>query len=212
MAVDLARFTILRPFLFHVTARENLLPLQHTRQLEPAAALIRRAGRTDILGSRRRRAVDIEVDGFRIALKDQAPLIFANAELAGGWTPEDFVAHLNEHVYFWPGREEGPVKHGARLLDHYAADAPLVLRVPTPSLFITNPSVTPLFCEFNSGAPRMQHGKKVSRGPHTFSTAEAFPRSAADVVELVFQSAVRLPVETEVWLGGTWAPLGRAAT
>lgn len=92
MAVDLVRFTKLRPFLFHVTARENLGPLQHTRQLEPAASLLRRAGRMELLGSRRRSAVEIAVDGFRIALKDQGPLIFANAELAGGWTPDDFVA------------------------------------------------------------------------------------------------------------------------
>lgn len=212
MAVDLARFIKLRPFLFHVTARENLVSLQLTHRLEPAAELIRRAGRSELLAARRRSGVAIVVDGVRIELKDQAPLIFANAELAGGWTPDDFVAHLNEHVYFWPGCEDGPIKHGSRLLEHYAADAPLVIRIPTPALLAANISAVPLFCEFNSGAPRMQRGKKVPRGPHTFATAEAFPRGAAEVVELVFRSSVQLPQATDVWLDGHWAPLSRAAT
>lgn len=151
------------------------------------------------------------VDGDTVVLRDQAPLIFANAALAPGWSMEDFTAHLNEHVYFWPGDSDGPVKAGSRLHDHYLGDRPAVLRIPTAELLGANHGQIPLFCPFNSGAPRKQSGSAVPRGPDLFLPAVEFARTAGRVVELVFGSSVRLPEKTELsMLSGIWTKLLRA--
>lgn len=208
MTFDVSRFIGLRPFVYHLTDRANVPALVRSRSIRPAAELIRCSGATHWLSSRRASMVSIEIDGETVVLKDQRPLRFANAALADGWTPEDFVRHLNEHVFFWPGSDHGPVKHGERLFECYASDSPAVLRAPTAEVIAANPTLTPLFCAFNSGAPRMQRGQRVPRGPDLFLPAGQFPRSAGDVVELVFRGEVRLTESTSLRLpGADWQPL-----
>jgi hypothetical protein len=75
------------------------------------------------------------------------------------------------------------------------------------ALIEANPDATMLYSAFNSGAPRMQHGRRVSRGPGVFSTAAEFERRESEVVEIVFRSPVQLPVATELWDGHGWTAL-----
>ena len=148
----------------------------------------------------------ITVEGEPFVLQDQKPLIVANAELQAGWTEADFVEFLNRHVFFWPGVESGPITYGARLLGHYEDDRPAVLRVRTARLIPANVDLPPLFCAFNSGAPRMQAGLRVPRGPDLFLPGPEFARPAGKAVELVFRGSVALPPETEFrTLAGAWA-------
>ena len=81
-------------------------------------------------------------------------MILANVQLDPTWTEGDFIEFLNEHVFFWPGVKLGPIRYGARLLDHYEEQSPAVIRVCTATLLAENRLLTPLFCAFNSGAPR----------------------------------------------------------
>lgn len=208
MTVDLDRFVGLRPYLYHVTARENRAAIARERRLEPAASLMRRAARPDLLRWRRPAAVELRIDDTPVVLTDQRPLIEANLRLDGAWMLEDFVEYLNEHVFFWPGRADGPIAQGARLLGHYEADAPLVLRMPTRALLAENAGVEPLFCQFNSGAPRQQRGQRVRRGPHLFAPAEQFVRRESEVVEVAFRAAVVLPDATEARGPEGWTRLG----
>lgn len=212
MPFTLREFCELRPFLYHVTERSNLPRLLRSRMMEPAAELIRRSGNHEWTERRRREPVAIEVDGETVVLKDQRPLIFANATLEGGWTERDFIRYLNEHVFFWPGTEAGSIKHGARLLARYEQSAPAVLRMGSREAFAANPERTPLFCPFNSGALRKQNGAPVARGPGLFAPAHNFPRPARAVVEVVVHGAVRLPDTTCVATSdGTWTPLSQIA-
>ena len=202
-----AEYLRLRPFSYHVTARENLLWLRRSRRLEPSAELLAAADRPDVLRERRTDYVTVRGGEAEVVLKDQLPLIAANVELTGGWTFADFVEHLNRHVFFWPGTEEGPIGTGRRLLRSYADDSPAVIRVPTADLFTANESLEPLFCPFNSGAPRYHSGKPAPRGPDLYAPAGQFPRRASEVVELVFSGSVMLPSTACIYDGTAWSPL-----
>lgn len=207
MAVDIARFLQLRPYLYHVTARENLDMLADTMRLEPAASLMRRSGRNDLLRWRRSSTVRLTPGVGEVVLKDQAPLIEENVALTHGWTFADFVEYLNEHVFFWPGTAVGPIKAGVRLHGHYENALPLVIRASTSDLLAANPDAIPLFCALNSGAPRQQGGRRVARGPHLFTIGSDFPRREREVVELAFRSGVELPDGTSVASAAGWRPL-----
>ena len=205
------RFIEIRPFAYHVTQRANLARLARSRRLYPAADLIRRSGELSVLRARRGDQRPLNVDGEAVVLQDQRPLILANAQLDPMWTEGDFIEFLNEHVFFWPGVKSGPIRYGARLLDHYEEQSPAVIRVCTATLLAENCLLTPLFCAFNSGAPRRQGGRCVRRGRDLFLPAATFPRSPGGAVELVFRGAVELPNGSEFATpAGHWVPLDDA--
>lgn len=209
MAFTLAQYAALRPFLYHVTARENLTRLRRSQRLETASAILRAAGRKDLLRVRRPSPVTITLGGESVVLKDQRPLVEANLTFTTNWQFDDFVEYLNDHVYFWPGDALSMVGPGGRLLAHYAPESPLVLRVLFSALVAANSDVPPLFSPYNSGAPRMQRGKGVKRGPDLFRSAEQSRRRPHEVVEVAFRAGVVLPSETTV--AGEperWVPLG----
>jgi hypothetical protein len=126
-------------------------------------------------------------------------------ELTAEWSLGEFVEYLNSFTYFWPGNDRGPIGPGQRLLDHYEADGPAVLRIATEDLLHENASMAPEFCAFNSGAPRYHSGKRAVRGPHLFKSAAAFPRRASEVVEVAFRGDVFLPPTTLVRRAAEWA-------
>lgn len=196
----------IRPYLYHVTARQNLAALAAERILHPAAELMRRAGRSDLLRWRRTDPVSLVADGRAYMLKDQRPLIAANADFEG-CSLEEFVEYLNAHVFFWPGSAEKPVSSGLRLRQHYESESPLVLRVRTDALLADNPGTEPLFCQFNSGAPRQQSGRRVRRGLRLFSPASDFNRRESEVVEVGFRGSVRLPSDAAIRDATGWSPL-----
>ena len=213
MSFTVEEFAELRPFLYHVSASENLHRLQRTHRLDPADHLLRSAARLDLLRQRRPNAIALLVEGETVVLKDQRPLIEANVSLKPPWTFGDFVEFLNQHVYFWPGDAIGPIVSGARLLAHYAEELPLVLRLRVTDLLNANPETTPLFSPCNSGAPRMQRGRAVSRGPDLFRPAEAAQRRRFEVIEVAFRAPLKLPPTTEVrGAPEKWVPLAEYAS
>jgi len=127
-------------------------------------------------------------------------------ELTGGFTLEDFVEALNVRVFFWPGKDEGPVRSGENHFARYASERPAMLRCLFQSLKSANPSAVPLFCPYNSGAPRIVNSKKSPRGPDTFLKACDFPRTSSEVVEVTFLREIVLPPDTELGEGpkGSW--------
>jgi hypothetical protein len=213
VSFTIEEFAELRPFLYHVSARENLPRLQRTHRLDTADHLLRSAARLDLLRERRPTAISLLVEGETVVLKDQRPLIEANLSLEPPWTFGDFVEFLNQRIYFWPGDAIGPIVSGARLLAHYAEELPLVLRVRVADLLNANPGATPLFSPYNSGAPRMQRGRAVSRGPNLFRSAQAAQRRRFEVIEVAFRAPLKLPMTTEVrGVPEEWVPLAQYAS
>jgi hypothetical protein len=198
-----------RPYLYHLTHRTNLPPLRQTRRLFPAAILLQRSGRVELMRTPRRRAEPVVVDGMEIMLRDQGPLHKGSMQLSRGDTFEGFVEILNDRVFFWPGHKSGPISYGIRHFEAYKDEQPAILRVRMEDLLNANPNVTPLFCRFNSGSPRCSYGKKSPRGRNTFVTAPNFGESPGRVVEVTFPAPVVLPPATEhgSHLSGPWRRL-----
>lgn len=206
MTVDIEHFVRIRPYLYHVSARQNLAALAAERMLHPAGELMRRAARSDLVRWRRTDPVTLVADGRVYVLKDQRPLIANNADFEG-CSVEEFVEYLNEHVFFWPGTAERPVSSGVRLQQRYEIEAPLVLRMRAEALLAENPETEPLFCQFNSGAPRRQGGRRVRRGLRLFTAARDFSRRESEVVEVAFRGSLRLPSDAEVRDASGWSAL-----
>jgi hypothetical protein len=209
LSFDLASYARLRPFVYHLTARSNLSRIRSTRSLESAASLAEQANQSALLAARRAQHVPIVVEGEQVVLRDQAPLHAKNMRLEDGWTFERFIAHLNQRVFFWPGRDVGPNDYGWRHYGRYESEKPVVVRVPFDALVEANPDVIPLFAKYNSGSPRWSNGAAPSRGSRTFVSADAAPFSAGDVVEVTFQGRVQLRASVEMGdrPDGDWQPL-----
>lgn len=210
MPFTTGQFLHARPYLFHLTAEEHRGSLRQARQLLPAADIIIQANAQGLLSERRREHVSLSFSGTTIKLRDQKPLHAGNMLLEGGLSFGEFVAILNGRVFFWPGYSNGlPIPYGQRHYDRYAAESPLLLRVPTADLLAHNQHLQPEFCKFNSGSPRWTNGRPSPRGRQTFLDGSLANFGAASVVEVTFAGVVSLPATTQIGPtpSGPWSPL-----
>jgi hypothetical protein len=191
-------YSAARPYLYHLTHRDNLDHIQRMGRLLPALMLMDSAGREDLMRTRRRSHERITVEGKVIVIRDQGPLYRGNAKFPRLYSFEDFIESLNKRIFFWPGTKIRPIPYGVRHFQHYRREDPALIRVKFESLLHTNPAATPLFCRFNSGSPRCSYGKKSPRGPNTFLPAEDFMETPSGVVEVTFDSPVILPPDAEI--------------
>lgn len=152
-----------------------------------------RAGREDLLQKRRIAHERLTIGDQHIWLRDQAPLHAGNAQLPCGFAFGQLVEMLNKRVFFWPGTTKGPIGYGLRHFSRYQREKPVLLRVDFAALIAKNSRAVPLFCRYNSGAPRCSYGKKSPRDKSTFVPAEQFHGSPSVVVEVTFSSDVVLP-------------------
>jgi hypothetical protein len=177
--------------------------------LESTEKLMQRAGQEKLLRERRKVHVKLNVEGETILVRDQAPLHRGNIGFEEGWTFEQFVAHLNRRVFFWPGREGGPLPYGVRHFLRYAAEGPVILRIPSGLLLAANPHAAIQFSRCNSGSPRYNGGVAAVRGMSTFVSAADAVFRAAQVVELTIANAAALPEDSQVGFdpAGPWTNL-----
>jgi len=205
--MTLDQFTRLRPFVYHLTAADNVQLILGAGCLYSAARVLRVANRTGDVRQVRREKARVQHEGASISLRDQQPLHEKNCALSDLWSFEDLVEHLNDHVYFWPGNESIPISSGLNHFKRYRSENAVVLKVQTTSLLRSNPAAVPLFSRFNSGAPRWSGGKPSPRGPNLFIPVESFNGPAADVVELVFRDEINLPANATILQPAQWRAL-----
>jgi len=214
LGVDLAAFVAVRPFLYHTTSAANLARIRSIRAIESAARLYERAGKRNDPELVRRRAVAVEIKLNRSAVivRDQRPLSAASIKFEAGWNFARLVALLNRLTFFWPGKASGPIRHGLAHFERYAGEGEdlRVLRIATRELIDANRPRIPMFCAYNSGSPRSHPtAGKSPRGGRTFQSADRFDRTAARVIEVVFEDFAVLPKQTVVASSpdGPWRPL-----
>jgi hypothetical protein len=138
-------------------------------------------------------------------LRDQALLHENCIEFEAGYSMRDLLSDLHKRVFFWSGWPDRPVRAGRAAARHYCA-SDVLIRLPFLELAQDN---TPYFSRCNSGATRMQHGKRVPRGTNTFVEALNSDFPASHVVEVTFVDPVKLPRGAEVArsLAGPWQSL-----
>jgi hypothetical protein len=122
------QFLRTRPFLFHLTGRDNVREIRKTHVLYSAAVLMQESGDTSFLRKRRAESWRVQLGAATISIRDQLPLHAGNISLEGGWLFEDVVECLNERVFFWPGNGYGPISYfyciGSNLVARYFAAMP----------------------------------------------------------------------------------------
>lgn len=209
LGFDLKSLIKLRPFLYHLTAADNVPLLRRTRHLVSTARLLAESNRSELTRIPRRGPLQVPRDDGVVEICDQDPLVKANIDFQSEGTFEDVVENLNRRVYFWPGGQGGPIGHGLRHFKRYQWKRPVLLRAEFALVLKTNPGVIPELCAFNSGAPRCSGGKKSPRGNETFVQATSFPRRPSEVVEVTFVDQIRLPDSTESALSpdGPWSTI-----
>ena len=188
MPIDLDAFARLRPFLFHLTARQNLAHIRSENRLLSASLL---AAGDPVLQQRRARAVPVKSAGRGcVMLRDQQPLNASKLTFTGDWGFDELLRALNDRVFFWQGRCNGtPIDYGRRHFAKYEGTDVVVLRVPTAAVLA---EAQPEFSKVNSGAAGRYPGQS-RRGPDTFLPAAQCPLTPSQVVEVTFRGSVRLP-------------------
>lgn len=197
MAFSLERFASLRPYLYHLTASQNVPLIRESKILRCAKDILIESSYHEFVRTKRNEAVLANSHEQVIHVRDQSPLHSGNISFEDGWTFSDLVEDLNSRVYFWPGKDSGPIEHGMRHFKRYQAERPTILRLNTLETFAAN-DVEPTFCKFNSGSPRCSRGKRSPRGRSTFVNHSDASFRATKVVEVSFISTMILPLDAEV--------------
>jgi hypothetical protein len=214
MAFSLEQFARIRPYLYHLTATDNLGRIRSCRSLESAESLMLQAGPRSLQHQRRAVHSRINVGGITVSLRDQSPLHEGNISFEAGWTFQKLLVLLNQRVFFWPGTADGPIEYGMRHYTRYESEQPAVLRVQTRSLLRRNQHNPPLFCKYNSGSPRCSGGIRSPRGPSTFQAAGDNQYTPGSAIEVTFVCNALLPDDAELrgksWC--EWLPLFASAT
>lgn len=194
--MEIDQFIKTRPRLFHLTAASNLDRIRRTGGLSPASELYRLAGKEERLQIRRKVAEILPINDEQVHIRDNGPLHPGNMTLIDGSTEGEYIAYLNDHVFFWPGMRDGrAVQAGRNHFVRYADDECVVIEIQTRALFDANAHLTPLFCRYNSGAPRCitKTRKGAPRSRNMFVKAADFAGPPSDVKELTFAGFVALP-------------------
>lgn len=191
-------YTSARPYLFHLTHRDNLNHIRETARLFPASILMERANRSELIRSLRRGPRELSIDGRMITIRDQDRLHRGNTSIPNGYTFEDLIETLNGRVFFWPGFIGGrPISYGIRHFERYQNETPVIIRIRFEALLAANSGVAPRFCRYNSGSPRCSNGNRSPRGPNTFLLASDFHETPSKVVEVTFDQVIALPQDAQ---------------
>lgn len=200
MSLDLRRFSHSYPWLWHVTSAANAARIARTRRIDPAEALLRAAGRADLVAVRRKRDLTVEVDGEPVVLRDQAPLLEGHIRWEQGWDLSRFVTALNQRVFFWPGRWDRPSsRSGANGAAFLGISGVVAVLVPTEAILDLEAiadaaGLTPKveLSRYNTGGPRTTAGVKSPRGDSTFVPLGAWEGPPSLVREVAVAGALDL--------------------
>jgi hypothetical protein len=194
--MDIQKFILLRPVLYHLTDKNNLESILEERTLKSTKSIAEEFAVDnvkDFLTSKRPKHVQLSKGQKSIIIRDQYPICFYEKALKRGLesdcTVADFILMLNSRVFFWPTLKD-LYSHFGR----YENEKPIILKVNTEELLSLNKA--PKFCRINSGAPRphcRHNGNAVSRGHNTFLLAENFAYRPSEVREVTFEDACKLP-------------------
>lgn len=200
--MNVENFIKLRPYLYHLTDRENRDNILNKQRLLSTSYIVENSNIVDklaFLTSRRLGHTEIFINETKYKIRDQRPIsmLALGKCVTDGWSAADFIKHLNDRTFFWP-----TIKRLNTHYQRYKIEEPIIIRVKTESLFVLND--TPKFCRLNSGATRANSylgGVAPARGANSFLTADQYSRTPGTVVEVTFDNFCDLP--SSIWLGST---------
>lgn len=191
--MDIQKFIISRPYLYHLTSSQNADNISSTKNLFSANTLIDMTNDESLQGVKRARRAEhqtIVIGENTFFLRDQRPIsekALAKC-LTNNWSVGDFLFHLNDRVFMWPTLDR-LWKHFTR----YEQERPIIFRFSTSDIIEANPHVK--FCRLNSGATRPSSylgGIAPLRGAESFVVADQFDRQVRDVAEVTFENECKI--------------------
>jgi hypothetical protein len=194
--MDLQSFVQKRPYLYHLTFRENLPHILQGKTIYSTNELLllsKVANPENISRVKRNGHTALMVDGQNRLIRDQKPIsekALAKC-LTGGWSCADYYEFLNERVFTWPTLERLERHYGT-----YKEEKPVIVRLCTAVIIERNPHVK--FCRLNSGATRANSylgGIPPFRGADTFQCADDYDFPVGSVAEVTFEKLCRLDGE-----------------
>lgn len=197
MAFSYDIFIKTRPFVYHLTSRQNLQLILAEKKLFSAAMILNECGEDRWIREKRSKIIAVNFRGHRIDIRDQAPLYEGKMSLEGDWSFQDLIEALNNRVFFWPGSNETPIDYGVRHFQRYASQNPKIIKIRTSELFASASPNSPEFCKYNSGSPRTTRGFGSPRGPNTFVGAANAEFSPGTVREVTFVGEINIPNRIE---------------
>jgi hypothetical protein len=186
-----------RPFLYHLTNRENVHSIVTDRVICSASTLLQSAedqAALRYLREKRPSHIAIRVRGQHVHIRDQRPIsekLLANC-LLGGLLPGDYYELLNDRVFFWP-----TLQRLRRHYERYQAEGPTILRFRTRELLDLNQVE---LSRLNSGATRANSylgGVAPSRGRETFQSPIDYGNGIASIAEVTVENRCALPQSFE---------------
>lgn len=187
--MDIQKFIEARPYLYHLTSKENAEIIKSEKRLYSANELIRMSNNESHLPIQRQKRqghYELIVNGQSRFLRDQQPIsekALAKC-LTDDWAVGDFLYHLNDRVFMWP-----TLDRLWRHFNRYKEEEPIIFRFSTREILEKNPHAK--FCRLNSGATRPNSylgGIAPQRGATTFLSAADYKLPVGSVAEVTFES------------------------
>jgi len=193
--MNIEEFCVKRPYLYHLTDKENAKLILQNRELLSTKVIAEKAfgspeSASDFLRSKRENHETLTVDGVDFKIRDQNPisLVVLDRSLTDDWRAADFIEFLNARVFMWPTLD--------RLNRHYARyteENPTIFRFKTEEILALNPNA--LYTNLNSGATRCHpayDGNAPYRGPKTFLSSAEYDLGINSVGEVTFMEVAKL--------------------
>ena len=192
--MDIISFAKLRPYLYHLTDRENFKQIAKDNRLISTTVIAEQVDHPDstsFLRTKRPSHVKMQNGTTTYIIRDQKPIseVVLRRSLENGCSYEDFLYLLNSRVFFWP-----TLSRLQRHFKRYEQENPIIIRVETEAIFALNQQ--PMFCQYNSGATRCSShwgGNAPQRGHNTFLQADRYNLSIGSVAEVTFEGCCILP-------------------
>jgi hypothetical protein len=191
--IDLDQLCEKRPFLYHLTNRENVPSIVRERVMWSASALLQAAedhAPRRYIREKRPNHVTIRVRRQNVHIRDQRPIsekLLANC-LLGGLVLGDYYELLNDRVFFWP-----TLQRLRRHYDRYEPEGPTILRFRTEDLLALNHVE---LSRLNSGATRANSylgGVAPPRGRETFRSPDNYEHGISSIAEVTVEGYCTLP-------------------
>ena len=190
--------------LYHFIPNEHLEFVKKTRKLFSAAEMLDACKKKKPKRQKREHCITLPSGKTKdgtvlpkgIILRDQGKLEEANLAFCPEFRMGDLVEELNKHVFFWPCFPE----KFAKKYQHNA-----LIRCCLEDVKKHNHDKQPLYCPFNSGAPKRDgDGNKVLRSRCMYQPLNVQCVPAKDIVEVVFQGCVKLPKSCDYMTPDEW--------
>jgi len=190
--MEIDYFISKRPFLYHLTNKNNVDNIIDGRILLSANTLIDSAKLKDkesLKITKRNDHLKVTINSVEYSIRDQKPITKALDKCLINCTRTQFIKYLNNHVFFWP-----TLNRLKRHFQTYRNEEVKVLKVVTSELFELNKHI--LVSRINSGSTRCiasYGGIPVPRGLDTFVNLSDFNKPITKIAEVTIKNKCNLP-------------------